>query len=57
MKIKELITELTKCEQEKEILLSCDEELNTLFRNIEVCILEDEDKYCLYGLSGSEVLE
>jgi len=54
MKVKELIKELLILNQEQDILLSSDEELNTLFNKIEVCELEGENKYCLFGLSGSE---
>ena len=54
MKIKEIIKILNTLDQDKDILLSSDEELNTLYRDIELCELEGEDKYCLFGLSGSE---
>lgn len=55
MKIKELIKELKTLNQEGNILISSDEELNTLFKKFEIGILkDDESEYCLYGLSGSE---
>lgn len=55
MKIKELIERLQSLNGEAEILVSSDEELNTLFQKFEICLLEGEDKYCIFGLSGSEL--
>ncbi len=57
MKVKELIKELQKCEPEHEVLVSSDEELNTLYSNVEVALLEGETRVVIYGLSGSEVEE
>jgi len=54
MIIKELIKKLSTLKQDNDILLSSDEELNTIYRDIEICEIEDENKYCLFGLSGSE---
>ena len=54
MKIKELIKKLKEVDENAEILLSSDEELNALFKDIELCFLSDVKKYCLFGLSGSE---
>ena len=60
MKIKELIEKLKVLEQNSEILVSCDEELNTLFSDFEVSefqVTEKETKkrYVIFGLSGSEI--
>ena len=57
MKIKELIIELKKFPQNREILLSSDEELNTLFRDVRVAglIANQKDFVVLWGNSGSEV--
>jgi len=55
MKVKELIEKLKTIEQDKDILVSSDEELNTLYKDLEVCFLSDIKKYCIFGLSGSEV--
>ena len=54
MKIKELIEELKKFNQEDEFLVSSDEELNTLYYKYEVAFLIDTKKVCIYGLSGYE---
>jgi len=54
MKIKELKQILEQLDENKNIVLSSDEELNTIFNKIELCELDDEDRYCLFGLSGSE---
>ena len=56
MKIKELIEELKKFENTAdEVLISSDEELNTLFRKFEVAQLDDRSRcIVIYGLSGSE---
>ena len=43
MIIKELIEKLQGLEQDKEILLSCDEELNTLFEDIQIAGLEENN--------------
>ncbi len=53
MKIKEMIKLLQTLDQEKDFQVACDEELNTIYNKMEVCIL-DTDKYCLFPLSGSE---
>jgi len=58
MQVKELIKELKKFNQEAELLVSSDEELNTLFTRWEVALLEEEsnkkDQVVIYGFSGSE---
>lgn len=54
MKIKELINELKKCNQDKEILLSCDEELSVLFEDIQIGGLQENNGYVIWGNSGSE---
>jgi hypothetical protein len=57
MKVKQLVEFLKKCDQEKEIIVSSDEELNTLYTKFQVCFLEDIGKYCIFGLSGTELEE
>jgi hypothetical protein len=56
MKVKELIAELSKFNHEAEILVSSDEELNTLYKGLEVAEIEDleEKPVVIYGLSGTE---
>lgn len=54
MKIKELIEKLQTLNQNKEILLSSDEELNTLFEDIQIAGLKENDGYVIWGNSGSE---
>ena len=56
MKVKELIKILKTLDQDKDFLVSCDEELNTLYKDFEVADL-DHKEYVIYGLSGSEVYE
>lgn len=57
MKIKELIDVLNKLDQNKEIKVSSDEELNTIFNEFEIGDIYEDKYYCIYGLSGSEVEE
>ena len=61
MKIKELIKHLKQFEQEADVLVSSDEELNTLYKNFEVAVYgkddSDVEEVVIYGLSGSEVEE
>ena len=59
MTVKELITELKKFEQEATLMVSSDEELNSLFMGYEVATLEDETNngrniVVLYPLSTTE---
>jgi hypothetical protein len=58
MKVGDLVATLKECDQNAQILASSDEELNTLFREIEIGELEHEEgkarRYVLYGLSGTE---
>ena len=51
MKVKEVIKELKKLNQESEFLVSSDEELNTLFKKFEFGLLE-KNRVCVYGLSS-----
>lgn len=62
MTVKQLIAKLQAIEKHEprlKVLVSSDEELNSLFEDFEVQRLEGEDgtvKHCvIYGLSGSEV--
>lgn len=62
MKVKELIKLLNGFKPEAEVLLSCDEELNTLFSDVQLSNLENsrtktEDMIVMWGNSGSEVDE
>ena len=60
MKVKDLIKELKKFNPEAEFLVSCDEELNTLFTRWEVAELGESEEdgqnneVVIYGFSGSE---
>ena len=54
MNVKELIAHLKQFDQTKRVLVSCDEELNTLFKGFQVANLDETD-IVFYGLSGSEV--
>jgi len=54
MKIKELIKKLKLLNQDEKIVLSSDEELNTLYEDIQVEELETYG-YVIWGNSGSEV--
>jgi hypothetical protein len=59
MKIKELIEKLNKLNQEGQIVVSSDEELNTLYDDFEVSELgedafDESQVYVIFGLSGSE---
>lgn len=61
MTIKELKRELEKFDEDADVLISSDEELNVLFKDFEVAVLNDDDDFIkqvvVYGLSGSEVSE
>ena len=57
MKIKELIKQLQQLNQEAEILLGSDEELNTLYKDIQVEYYNDENQSVIWGNSGSEIDE
>ena len=53
MTVKELILVLKNYDQDGQVLVSSDEELNTLFSDVQLAIL-DEKSIVIYGLSGSE---
>jgi len=57
MKIKELREYIKQLKDSDELLISCDEELNTLYSRGEIAKLVGKDKYVIYGFSGSEVDE
>jgi len=61
MKVKELIEHLKQFEQTAEVLISSDEELNTLFKGFEVAVYGEDDsdikQIVIYGLSGEEFEE
>jgi len=54
MKVKDLIKELKRFPQDKRVLLSSDEELNTMFKDISISELSDND-IVMWGNTGSEV--
>lgn len=56
MTVKEFIKLLeTSCVQDKEIMVACDEEWNTIFKDIKIQESEsDPEAYVIFGLSGSE---
>jgi hypothetical protein len=56
MKIKELIKELQKYNQDADILFSSDEEFNCLRSEGQVAVINDEEtKVAIYGLDGTEI--
>ena len=59
MQVKELKKYLESFDQEAQVLVSSDEELNTMFSKFEVAVLgeDDNNRVVIYGLSGSEVEE
>jgi predicted glycosyltransferase len=61
MNVRQLIEELQTFPQDKKVLVSCDEELNTVFEGFEVCLFdhgEDEGQDVLiFPLSGTEIEE
>ena len=61
MNVKELIEHLKQFEPTAEVLISCDEELNTLFSGFEVAVYGEDDseikQIVFYGLSGYELEE
>lgn len=54
MKIKELIERLKQFPPELEVLVSSDEELNTIYEKFEISLL-DNDGVVIFGLSGYEM--
>ena len=61
MNVKELIEHLKQFEPTAEVLISSDEELNTLFNGFEVAVYGEDDsevkQIVIYGLSGYEFEE
>jgi hypothetical protein len=55
MKVKEFIKKLQEYNQEAEIFVSCDEELNSVYKDVQAEYLDDEQKVVIWGNSGSEV--
>ena len=55
MKVKGLIRILDQLDKDKEIVISSDEELNTLYKRFEVSELEEIKGYVIWGYSGSEL--
>ena len=54
MKVKDLVTLLQKQNQNATILVSQDEELNCMFKRLELGDI-GRNRLVLYGLSGSEI--
>ena len=54
MKLKELVTNLKRFNQEANIVLGSDEELNICYKDIEISYLDNNNKVVIFGLSGSE---
>ncbi len=61
MNVKELIKHLNQFEQTAEVLISSDEELNTLYSGFEVAVYGEDNsdvkQIVIYGLSGKELEE
>ena len=59
MKVKQLKLILESMDDNSEITVSSDEELNTIFKKFEICLLDNTKKetYCIFGLSGTEMEE
>ena len=57
MKVKEVIEKLKAFNQEAEFIVSCDEELNTLYRGFEIAELDNDTQAVIFGLSGTEVYQ
>lgn len=59
MKIKDLIDTLESLPENAEIVIANDEELNTIYKEFEICNLTDQKNltYCIFGLSGTELEE
>ena len=55
MTVETLIETLEIMDKKKRILVACDEELNTIYKELD--IVKTKDGYVLFGLSGSEVEE
>lgn len=57
VKVKELIRKLKELNQDGYIVVSSDEEMNTLFNDFEINEIEplnEKEVYVIFGLSGSE---
>jgi hypothetical protein len=53
MRVQDLIKELSKLPRTAKIQIACDEEFNIIFNKMDIDENED-NKYVIYGLSGSE---
>lgn len=61
MTVKRLIEKLKTFNPEAKVYIGSDEELNSIYESVAIDVLiesemEKEEKYVLYGLSGSEVM-
>jgi hypothetical protein len=61
MTVKDLINHLKNFEPTARVLIACDEELNTIYKGLEVAVYGDDDDttkdIVIYGLSGMELDE
>jgi len=57
MKIKEFIKKLKDFNQEAEVFISSDEELNTIYKDLDMSYLGDREQIVIWGNSGSEINE
>jgi hypothetical protein len=55
MKVKEVIEKLKTFNQDAEFIVSCDEELNTLYSGYDITELDNENNVVIFGLSGEEL--
>lgn len=55
MKVKDLKKILAGMDENKVILVSSDEELNTIYKTIKVGIEAGDGRYVIYGLTGTEI--
>jgi len=57
MKVKEFIKKLEQYNQEAQVFISSDEELNTIYEDVECEYYVDKSMVVLWGNSGSEINE
>lgn len=56
MKARNLIAQLMQIDKDATILVSSDEELNTLYKDVQIAKLSDmPNTYVIWGNSGSEI--
>ena len=57
MKISEFIKKLQEFKQDAEVNISSDEELNTIYNDVDMSYLGDNTQFVIWGNSGSELNE